>query len=216
MLLLLDLDNTLVDRDGAFSAWTHGYIAAHGGDNGDLRWLLAADGHGYTRRDVVADGLIDRLHLTADRPRVIADLMRGHVDRIRCYDGVPDALRALRAAGDELVVVTNGSVEQQTHKIRAAGLGQLVDRVVISESVGVKKPSSAFFDIALRGRASAQPTPWMIGDHAENDIDGGSRAGCRTGWVSHGGAWAEGPPPTVAAETTLGVLDAIAARRDGR
>ena len=46
MLLLLDLDNTLVDRYGAFAAWAEEFIAAHRGTSEDLGWLLETDGHG--------------------------------------------------------------------------------------------------------------------------------------------------------------------------
>ena len=67
MLLLLDLDNTLVDRDGAFSLWAGGFIEELGGSDGDLQWLLDIDSHGYTHRAVLADGLIDRFGLSKDR-----------------------------------------------------------------------------------------------------------------------------------------------------
>lgn len=208
MLLLLDLDNTLVDRDGAFSLWASGFIEELGGSDGDLQWLLDIDSHGYTPRTVLADGLIDRFQLSKGRDELVYDLMLGHVQYIRCYDGVRDSLRERRAAGDELVIVTNGSVEQQSRKIQYAGLEGAVDRVVISESIGVKKPAPGIFATALQGRKSAQ-SAWMVGDHPENDIKGAQQAGCKTGWVTHGETWTGGPTPTVSAPTTRSVLTRV-------
>lgn len=207
MLLLLDLDNTLVDRDGAFERWARGLVEQVDGAADDLAWLLALDDHGYAPRDAVADGLRERFRLARPREAVVHDLLRGHLPFVRCYDGVLDALRERRAAGDELVVLTNGTVDQQTRKLHHAGLAGVVDRVVISEAVGAKKPDPEIFRVAMGGAESA----WMIGDHAINDIGGGQRSGCRTGWVSQGAPWPGGPPPTVSAPTTAAVLAQVAA-----
>lgn len=209
MLLLLDLDNTLVGRDDAFSQWAEKCIEDLGGDDEDLQWLLDADHHGYTHRAILADGLTDRFRLSRDRDELIDDILTGYVPYIRCYEGIPDALRERRAAGDRLVIVTNGSVEQQSLKIQHAGLEGAVDQVVISQSVGAKKPAPEIFTAALQDRQTDQ-LPWMVGDHAENDIKGAQQAGCRTGWVTHGEAWPGGPAPTVFAPSTLAVLDLVA------
>lgn len=207
MLLLLDLDNTLVDRDGAFERWTRDLVDQVDGDADDLAWLLDLDDHGYAPRVDLADGLRDRLRLPSPREALVHDLLRGHLPFIRCYDGVLDALSDRRAAGDELVILTNGTVDQQSRKLHHAGLTEVVDRVVISEAVGAKKPDPEIFRVAMDGAATA----WMIGDHAINDIGGGRRAGCLTGWVSQGTAWPGGTPPTVSAPTTRDVLAQVAA-----
>lgn len=206
MLLLMDLDNTLVDRDGAFAAWAERHIQDIGGDESDLRWLIAADESGYAKRAALADGLIGRCGLDASRDQVITDLRHGHVPAIRCYDGILDALQERRTAGDTLVILTNGWEDQQTAKIHYAGLEGVADRVVISETIGAKKPAPEIFAAAIGDQFPADP-PWMIGDHAENDIVGGQRAGCRTGWVAHGRVWGDGAAPTVTAETTVEVLE---------
>ncbi|MGO2754184.1 MAG: HAD family hydrolase [Brachybacterium alimentarium] len=208
MLLLLDLDNTLIDRDDAFARWAAEFLDELGGGPEDLNWLLKADGHGYTHRAVLADGLRDRLGLTTSREDLVQTLLLGHAPFVRCYSGILDRLAGLRAAGTTLVVVTNGVIEQQTQKLQVTGLDAVVDRVIISEAIGVKKPDPTIFAAAIEGLARTED-PWMVGDHAEADISGGRAAGCRTGWVSHGRRWAGDEPPAVSATTTLDVLDRI-------
>lgn len=208
MLLLMDLDNTLVDRDGAFASWAGEFIAAHGGTRDDLHWLLETDGHGYTHRAILADGLLERLDLTATRDELIQTLLHGHAGSVQCYDGLLEKLAELRDRGWALVVVTNGLVAQQTRKMQVSGLESAVDRVVISEAVGAKKPAPEIFTAALDGFKS-EGVPWMVGDRASADIQGGQAAGCRTGWVSHGQAWDLDALPTVQAPSTLEVLGLI-------
>ena len=47
---MLDLDNTLVDRRGAFTTWASDFVAGLDGDSSDLEWLIAADKDGYRPR----------------------------------------------------------------------------------------------------------------------------------------------------------------------
>lgn len=53
-------------------------------------------------------------------------------------------------------LVTNGSLQAQTRKLKRSGLGELFDGVFISEVVGAEKPSRAFFDAVLSHRAGGQ------------------------------------------------------------
>lgn len=208
MLLLLDLDNTLVDRDRAFSQWAEQFVGQHGGGAAELEWLLEADAHGYAHRAVLAEGLLDRLDLATSRADLVQTLLLDHVPFVRCYDGVMERLRDLRAAGNTLVIVTNGTVEQQTRKVQLTGLDTVTDRVVISQAVGVKKPAPEIFGAATEC-FSTDDVPWMIGDHADADVAGGRLAGLLTGWVGHGREWTRPELPTVSAPTTLEVLDLI-------
>lgn len=208
MRLLLDLDNTLVDRDAAFSRWAAEAISAAGGGAAQVQRLLAADAHGYAPRAQVLPVLREVLRAEElDEAALREMLMMDHVARVRPAPGVLEQLARARRRGIGLIAVTNGTSAQQRAKIDRTGLAPLLDRIVISEEVGVAKPDEAIFRTALEGLVPDAGT-WMLGDHARSDIGGGRGAGLRTGWVAHGRPWdpADGPLPDAVAPSCTELL----------
>lgn len=106
--VLVDLDNTLVDRAGAFAAWASAFASDRGLGSDAAAWLVEADGDGYTPRAVLAERIRARFHLPDDVPHLVE-----HLPWVAPYPGVPARLDALRSAGIPVVVVTNGTVDQQ-------------------------------------------------------------------------------------------------------
>src|SRR4051794_40958314 len=88
MLLLLDLDNTLIDRDGAFRQWAEQLVAEHGGGALELEALIQADAGGYSPRLVVAEQAKASLDLPESLDVIVEHMKAGVVDLIRCYEGV--------------------------------------------------------------------------------------------------------------------------------
>ncbi len=207
--LLLDLDNTLVDRDGAFTNWAPNLLRAWGGDDTDVDWLVRADAHGYTPRDQLARMLIERFHLAASSfGNLVDQLLYEHVDYIDLYPGVLSELGALVDMGVPLVVVTNGDSRQQRLKLERTGLVDVICGTVISGDFEFKKPDVRMFDIA-KNLAGNRGTSWMVGDHVNADIAGARQAGCLTAWVSHGRQWVESWNPTVVAAEPTAALAAV-------
>jgi putative hydrolase of the HAD superfamily len=188
-VLLLDLDNTLIDRDSAFREAVAGFLAEHELPPADVDWAMTVDAGGYTPRDQVASAVLARFGRRVSGRAVRALLDTGAADRVVLAAGAAEALRRLRAAGWRCVIVTNGRVTQQEAKIRRTGLDQLVDDWVISEAVGRKKPDPAIFRAAAAG--AAMEGCWIIGDSAHADIAGGAALGMTTVWVSIGRPWTE-------------------------
>ncbi len=203
--VLLDLDGTLVDRRRAFENWARALLAELGAGESDLAWLLAADDNGYRPRHELAAAIRDRFRPVATVAEIEQRLQDEVVEGISCYPGVKGALRRLRAQGVELVVVTNGTVAQQTAKLERTGLAALLDAVTISEAIGVKKPEARIFALALGPRAPGDGT-WMVGDHPWADMAGARAAGLLTAWVSHHQRWPHDWRPTLSAPSTAEVL----------
>jgi putative hydrolase of the HAD superfamily len=94
----------------------------------------------------------------------------------RFYDDVEAVLGALRAKGLTIGVVSNWDTRL---KIICDGLGltRLVDFIVISAEVGVRKPDPGIFRMALE-KAGVRPSDAIhIGDLPEEDCEGARRAG---------------------------------------
>nr|BFD91303.1 hypothetical protein KitaXyl93_26630 [Kitasatospora sp. Xyl93] len=204
-LLLFDLDNTLLPRDAAYRAWAQDLLSEHDLPPGDLDWFVTLDGGGYVPRSTVLSAVRRRYGLDVSADFLIAHYRRGINSHIHCPPRHIEALRAARAAGWTLGIVSNGGTRPQLEKIRRTGLGPLVDGWVISEEADCVKPDPLIFELAAQ-RCGIAPTgdwaehTWMIGDHAPADIAGAELAGLRSVWLHHGRPWAEsGYRPTLKA-----------------
>ena len=80
-------------------------------------------------------------------------------------------------------LVTNGSLQAQTRKLKRSGLGELFDGVFISEVVGAEKPSRAFFDAVLSAIGPVDKEELLlIGDSLTSDMAGGCGVGIPCCW----------------------------------
>ncbi|MZD08211.1 HAD-IA family hydrolase [Streptomyces sp. SID5785] len=190
-LLMLDLDNTLVDRDAAFHAAVAEFLAGHGLPPTDLSWVAALDAGGYARREEVAAGMTQRYGRSIPISAIRTLLDTGAADRVELADSTRTALEAARADGWSCVIVTNGRTAQQEAKIRRTGLDRLVRTWVISEAVGHKKPAPEIFRAAASTVGLPLRGSWVIGDSPHADIGGADALGLRSVWVSADRPWTE-------------------------
>lgn len=174
-LLLVDLDDTLVERSAAFGAWAYDFAVEHGRPE-DAEWMVASDRRGLRPRPELAAMIAERLG-HADVAELLGTLRRGLVDPMSLAPATAAALRTARAAGWSIVIVTNGTEAQQTAKIGHLGLDHLVDGWVISEAAGVRKPDPEIFALAAARAGMPLDGGWMVGDSASADIAGGAAVG---------------------------------------
>lgn len=190
-LLLLDLDNTLVDRDAAFAAAASAFLAEHGLPNADLPWIMTTDDSGYATRSHVAEALIERYGRIV-APRAVSTLLdHGTTEHVVLASTTREALNRAKAAGWVCVIVTNGRTAQQEAKIRKTGLDGLVAGWVISEAVGYRKPEPEIFQAAASSVRAQLDGAWIIGDSPQADIAGAHALGLRSVWVSGGRPWTQ-------------------------
>jgi HAD superfamily hydrolase (TIGR01662 family) len=186
-LALFDLDNTLIDLDGAFQIWAREFTGERGLGREAVDWLIALDREGFPHREVFFTKVREHFNL----PDPVGELWRGYRSRmphlVRCRPEVLDGLAELRAAGWMVGIVTNGTADNQLGKIQRTGLADAVDAYALSGVEGIRKPETGLFEIAAkRCGASLADGGWMIGDHLVADIGGGQAAGLRTIWIDRG------------------------------
>jgi len=212
-LLMLDLDNTLIDRDAAFRKAVREFLSAHGLPPTDVTWLLSADASGYTPRQALARTMTERYDGTVPADTIVTFLDRGAADHVTLAEPTRDALTKAVAAGWTCVIVTNGRVSQQELKIRNTGLDKLVHGWVISESAGHKKPAPEIFHAAAAKAGQPLHSSWLIGDSAPADIGGAVGVDARSVWVSNGRPWAETAfrPTHIAVDTASAIHHVIGA-----
>ncbi len=117
------------------------------------------------------------------------------VDNLRPYADAVPTLRAIRAAGLAVGILTNGPSALQRRKLEITGLADEVDAVAISEELGVAKPDPAAFHAAAALLGADPAGVAMVGDSPAYDIAGALGAGLaaavwvrRVGSGSHDGA----------------------------
>jgi hypothetical protein len=106
--LLVDLDNTLIDRAGAFARWAREFTSARGGSAADAAWLVAAD----------RDGLEPRERLAAMTGCPLGQVRVAFVsDPGRCYPGngeraeEPPAVRSCQEGRTGWIWITPALIE---------------------------------------------------------------------------------------------------------
>ncbi|WP_032919362.1 HAD family hydrolase [Streptomyces rimosus] len=214
-LLLLDLDNTLVDRDAAFRDAVVAFLGERALAASDADWLMAVDASGYTPRHKVAAAMTDRYGGRVAESAVKALLDRGGADRVVLPTAVRTALKEAGDSGWTCVVVTNGRTAQQEAKIRGCGLDQVVHGWVVSETVGHKKPEPDIFRAAAATAGVPIRDAWMIGDSPHADIAGAHGLGLRSVWISGDRVWSEAAfaPTRVARDAATAIRCVTGAQR---
>lgn len=135
------------------------------------------------------------------------------------YPGAREALVRLRSGGVTLAVITDGNPVIQRAKLRALGLFELVDHVVISDEIGgraTRKPSPAPFRRALELCGCSADEALHIGDRPAKDVAGAAAVGMRAVRVRTGEYFSapDDPAPWASADTfadAIGVLIPAAA-----
>jgi putative hydrolase of the HAD superfamily len=133
--------------------------------------------------------------------------------RFRAYPDVAPALKALRAAGVRLVVLSNWDASLH-ERLAETGLAPLVDGAVASAELGAAKPDRAAFAAALAVAGAAADEAWHVGDSLEADVAGALAVGMGAVLVARDGV--PGPLPAgVPAIASLAELPRLLAAYPG-
>jgi putative hydrolase of the HAD superfamily len=177
--LLIDLDNTLIDRDVAFASWLQTLpVLTHR----DRQALIQTDAGGHGSRARLFAQLRQKLHVTLETARQIFE--KGVLAHLTLK---PGAETLLASFSGPKVIVTNGSSRLQRAKLEAVRLQPFIDAVIVSEELGHRKPHPALYRAALASVSAKPDQALMIGDHPVHDIAGAAQEGIsgvllRTRW----------------------------------
>jgi 2-haloalkanoic acid dehalogenase type II len=153
----------------------------------------------YLHRDLFRDavvGMLARFDVTPDADALDAyRRMQWEMHRrdLVLRDGVVETLRALRARGLHVGMVSNIDDDQLDHLIDVAGLRDAFDSLLSSETAGACKPDPAIFAEAVRRAGCAPGEALFVGDTLAQDIAGANGAGMRSVLLWHR---EDKPPPS--------------------
>jgi len=214
-VVLFDLDNTLVDRQGAFMRWCAAFVVQRGLPDDALEALRQFDADGFAAREHVFASLKGAYDMPDSVDSLINLYRSSYFDFFEPDEDSLSPLRRLRRKNIRIGVVTNGP-PTQLEKLRRTGLLNVIDGYCISDEIGVAKPDARIFEEALRRCGAVSPSAepaWMVGDTAEVDIAGGLNAGMRTIWIRRDREWSIGEyAPEMVADQIGEVADYVIAR----
>lgn len=103
--------------------------------------------------------------------------------RLDCYPEVPAVLKALKAAGARLAILSNGSAEMLNAAVRSAALDQVLDDVFSVDTVKRFKTDPSVYDMVT---TNWRLYPGAISFQSSNrwDIAGAAKFGFRTVWIN--------------------------------
>ncbi|MCG7622101.1 haloacid dehalogenase type II [Epibacterium sp. Ofav1-8] len=149
-------------------------------------WLRAVVGAHADFWQITQDGLDWALEAAglADQPALRQRLLDLYW-QLAAYPEVPAMLQALKAAGYNTAILSNGSPDMLTGAVDSAGISECLDAVLSVESVGVFKPAAAVYDLVGAHFGDAPSDVLFVSSN-------GWDAGCATGygfttvWVNRG------------------------------
>nr|WP_205861378.1 HAD family hydrolase [Planosporangium flavigriseum] len=207
-MLLLSLDNTLIDREGAFRAWGRDFLERIDAPDYDLDWLLSVDADGLTPAWDLADAIQARYGLRVPSLDLVEIVREGLMERLRLDPLVACALGIVEDAGWVPVVVTNGETRLEEEKLRRTGLDRYLATWVISEEAGCRKPNPRIYAIAAERARVRLRGAWVIGDAPEADIGGAEAIGAPSIWLRRGRTWPD--PRFTPTRTVDSAIEALA------
>jgi 2-haloacid dehalogenase len=103
--------------------------------------------------------------------------------RLDCYPEVPGVLKALKAAGARLAILSNGSPEMLEAAARSSALDQVLDDIFSVEAVKRFKTDPSVYElVTMNWRLYPQAVSFQSSNRW--DIAGAAKFGFRTVWIN--------------------------------
>ncbi|QLH81204.1 HAD family hydrolase [Halosimplex pelagicum] len=134
------------------------------------------------------DRILEYVNLEAD-VETLVEIYSTHEPDIEL---VVDARECLKKLTDrQVAIVTDGDAVKQRNKIRALDLGDVVDKIYISDEFGPEggKPSTRMFDAFLSETETSPEAATYIADNPAKDFIAPNEIGMRSVWVNR--SWGE-------------------------
>lgn len=105
---------------------------------------------------------------------------------LSAYAEVPAMLAALKSAGMNTAILSNGSPDMLDGAVQSAGVGEFLDDVLSVEDVGIFKPDASVYDLVCKRFDCAKSEVLFV---SSNGWDAAAAAGFgfATAWVNRAG-----------------------------
>lgn len=129
------------------------------------------------------DAYLEEINMLSKKDKCL-NVYREHFPEITLYDGVVELITDIKSRGIKVGIITDGRPNGQRQKIKALGLDELIDDIIITDELGgvqFRKPN----DISFRIMQCRWKLPFeqmiYIGDNLTKDFQAPKQLGMR--WV---------------------------------
>lgn len=136
----------------------------------------------FTNKERPFDKVLNEAGLfTEDNLKLMLDSYRNHKPNTKFVSGAEECLKVLRAKGKKLGVITDGRVEAQQAKIDALKLQSFVDKIIITDSLGIqfRKPNPKAYEMMQEYFNVPYAKMAYIGDNKSKDFIAPNQLGMR-------------------------------------
>ena len=182
-VIVFDLDNTLIDRQRAFTEMLKDRIELTLPEDKKhlkeqaIQDILMWDDNGTVSRSVSFKKYCDKYEVTCMTSEELSTYwttISGSV--VYLFDDVIDVITYLKEKY-RLAILTNGSPISQRRKLESTGILNMFELSVVSGEVGIDKPDPRIFDVMCE-RLNVKPQDCLyVGDNYVNDVLGARNAG---------------------------------------
>jgi putative hydrolase of the HAD superfamily len=187
--VLFDLDGTLLNRDESVKLFINrqydrlssllNYIAK---DKYVTRFI-ELDSRGYVWKDRVYQQLVDEFKITEITwEELLQDYISEFKNNCVPFPNLIKMLKELKNSDLLLGMITNGKGQFQMDNIKALGIEEYFEVILVSEWEGMKKPDPQLFIKALEQLHVLPHESVFMGDHPENDVKGAKNIGMKGIW----------------------------------
>lgn len=150
-------------------------------------WLRAITGAHCDFWQVTQEGLDWALERTGhDGDAALRERLLALYWELEAYPEVPAMLRALKDAGRNTAILSNGSPDMLQGAVQSAGIGDVLDDCLSVESVGIFKPDARVYDLVGQRFGCAKDEVLFVSSNGW-DAAGATGYGFGTAWVNRAG-----------------------------
>ncbi|ANU13092.1 2-haloalkanoic acid dehalogenase [Planococcus halocryophilus Or1] len=187
--VLFDLDGTLLNRDASVKAFIDNQYdrlknwVGHVPKEHYMTRFIELDKRGYVWKDAVYQQLTQEFTIsTITWEELLQDYIREFQFHCVPFDQLLQMLEDLKSKNILLGMITNGYGQFQMDNIKALGIENYFDVILVSEWEDIKKPDPEIFKRALRKLDVSSKHSIFVGDHPENDVKAAQDIGMKGIW----------------------------------
>jgi putative hydrolase of the HAD superfamily len=187
--VLFDFDGTLLDRDQSVMKFIDMQYdrlkkwVGHIPKKIYITRFIELDSRGYVWKDKVYQQLVDEFNITGvNWEYLLEDYMNEFKNNCVPFPNLLIMLEELKRNNIVLGMITNGYGQFQIDNIKALGIEDYFDTILVSEWEGLKKPDIQIFKRALIQLNVGSNQSVFVGDHPENDVKASKSAGMKSVW----------------------------------